>query len=322
MKRIEVATEYLVNSTPSPDGRKIAYSKVVPDTNEILCIYDLHTDEEHEIVNTGKGSVAWIYWSADGSELLYSKFIKRRHRQVYIASIKTGRAELVYSHPKEVAAPLGWTPDGKRILLLRYDSNRVNRIGTLNLRDRSYHDISTQYPDSIYADIWLPRLSPDGKYYISALRNRRAVGIKIFALDGKVSTTLADSLWTITSPVWSPDGKYIIMLNRLEETAELLLLKFDSGKIIGSPKLLKSGLGSRNKILGMTSNGKLFLGQRSSRTQVLTFDIDTTTLKSVSPPYPVGKKIGSMTSRRGLRRLRPSFTVLAGWRLNRNSDLR
>ncbi len=291
MRRIEPSENFQLQSAPSPDGSRITTWRRTSDTSAVFGLYDLNTQEAHDLIHYSKTSIAWIVWAPDGRNIAFSRFIKPMNREVCIIDAATRQVQIIYSRRNELAEPCGWSSDGNNILMIIYDTTRTNRIGFFDLRNMTYRDISTQYKDTVHADTWLPRLSPDGKYYLTAVKRGKIIEIKIFSVDGSSSITLADSLSATMreSPVWTPDGKHIIMMNYRGETSDLSIVPFDSGRILGSPILLKSNLNARTNILGVSTTGKLFLGQSSRLTKVITFDVDTATLVRDSPPREIGQ---------------------------------
>lgn len=291
IRRLDPAVNLGSHPVPSPDGSMVAYRKPGSKDTSILCVYDFVRQEEREIVVYGLKSVSlWAVWSPDGKRIAYSHHgISPYRREMRAVTLTTGAVEVLLSRQGETIIPSDWSRDGRSILTVRRDTTGVNIIGLYSLPDHTNVDVSRQYPDVVHVTDWTPKLSPDGNYYMSTVKLNNLIATAVFAVDGTSRSTLADASLSVSSPVWSADGRTVVFLHPREGTTDLLAVKMENGKRNGSPLLIKSDLDPYVSILGLSANGRLFY-TRSTRWQaVASVDIDTTTCRANSEPTLLGE---------------------------------
>ncbi len=81
MRRIEPSENFQLQSAPSPDGSRITTWRRTSDTSAVFGLYDLNTQEAHDLIHYSKTSIAWIVWAPDGRNIAFSRFIKPMNRE-------------------------------------------------------------------------------------------------------------------------------------------------------------------------------------------------------------------------------------------------
>ena len=71
-----------------------------------------------------------------------------------------------------------------------------------------------------------------------------------------------------SAPFWAPNGKEMLFVSDRYGTNDLWKLKIENGTPIGVSKIVKSDLGSRNRILGFTKENAIFYSTNNSRIDV------------------------------------------------------
>jgi len=238
-------------------------------------------------------------------------------REVRIAGTDGSGERLLWRAGKDWKADgLQWFPDGQRIMVEVWQGKDRNRLVAISATDGAGTTLWEGKNDSD-----LPQLSPDGKSVLRTKRVRyapRADELWLLRLDDRSSVLLFEGQSTIEGPRWTPDGAGIVFLSdrRLPGTTlDLWLLRTSGGKALGSPELIKTGLGEMfggrpmAGVLGaITRDGAYYFhrgSQNGGMRQLLTTKLNPDT----------GKVVGasSFVSRIGGESWSPSFSRDGRW---------
>jgi DNA-binding winged helix-turn-helix (wHTH) protein/Tol biopolymer transport system component len=141
-------------------------------------------------------------WSPDGTKILFFASRGASGNGLYTVSTQGGSPQLLLSPDDPVQSDGGWSPDGHQIV---YQTGEQPSLRILNTDSSKANKI----PGS--EGLYSPRWSPDGRY-IAALALSNAV-IRIFDLQTRHWSTLAEHNGTWGFPTWSHDGKFLYALN-------------------------------------------------------------------------------------------------------------
>jgi Tol biopolymer transport system component len=285
----------------SPDGRYLNY---IDWANISINIKDLHDGTTRVVSKVG----TWIkpnqfpdksIWSPDGKKLAYYWFVGNV-TELHIVNMD-GTSDKIIAKGMDYTAPwpVSWTPDGKYILAITTENikNIINhKMVQVSVIDGSVKVLKDYKNLSCGGSI---DISPDNKYIVYDIQqnvNSQQNDIHILSLDGTMDKKLVGDLGNDSSPFWAPNGKEILFVSDRYGTNDLWKLKIENGTPIGVSKIVKSDLGSRNRILGITKDKAIFYGTNNSRIDVYIADMKMGANKNVKRPL----KISSLKTKRNM----------------------
>ena len=290
----------------SPNGRYLNYI----DWNAIeLAVKDLKTGETWNITDRGtwKEPVQFpdnSIWSPDSKQLAYYWF-NDDTRELRIANIDgTGDRLLRNGQGFETPWPVTWTPDGKYILGLAEGEddpppeNSHGDIVLISVDDGSIRVIKST--DEHHQSDCCGDISPDSKYIIYPTNQgegKRSTALYLLATDGSSEQVILTDPGNERNPLWMPDGDGIVFISNRMGTDDLWALKIDEGVAEDKPELLKSDLGEKAKLLGITKDESLFYMNQYGRSDVFLASVDFSTGEILSEPH----KISSMEEERNIK---------------------
>lgn len=289
----------------SPDGRYLNY--IDWDAIE-LAVREIKTGKTWNITDKGtwKAPVQFpdnSIWSPDSKQLAYYWF-NGDTTELRIANIDgTGDRLLRNGSGYITPWPVAWSPDGKYILALAEledDPQTDHNIGHLvlvSVDDGSIRVIKTLEP---HQPACCGDFSPDSKYIIYPLHQEMGShnnDIYLFATDGSSEQLILEDKADDNNPLWIPDGKGIVFRSDRMGTDDLWTLKIDEGVADDKPELLKSNLGEKAKLLGITRDHSLFYSNQYIRSDVFIASVDFSTGEILSEPH----KISSMENERNVK---------------------
>ncbi len=281
----------------SPNGRYLNY---IDWTAIELAVKDLETGKSWNITSRGTWNDPVQFpdisiWSPDGKQLAYYWF-NGENTEIWIANFDGTEDHLVSS---DVMLPwiIDWSPDGKHLLAINNVSDPEKPLGhydqlvLISVVDgslsilKSFDELHTCHM----------KFSPDGKYIVIDVGHCQQGGngdIYLLALDG------SSEGWLVTDPandreaMWSPDGSGIIFLSDRRGSTDLWSLKVDQGIPVAEPELIKSNLGERSQLLGITQDKSLFYNLNNERTDLFLTELDLFKGEIISRPVRISEKDG------------------------------
>ena len=285
----------------SPNGRYLNY---IDWENISINIKDLYNGTTRVLSKAG----TWIkpnqfpdksIWSPDGKKLAYYWFVGN-DTELHIVNVD-GTSDKIIAKGKNQTTPwpVSWTPDGKHILAITTENvtNKINykmvQVSVVNGSIKVLKDFKNL---SCGGSI---DISPDNKYIIYDIQqneNSQQNDIHILSIDGGIDKKLVSDLGNDSAPFWAPNGKEILFVSDRYGTNDLWKLKIENGTPIGVSKIVKSDLGSRNRILGITKDNAIFYGTNNARNDVYIADMRMGVNKDVKKPF----KISSHDTKRNM----------------------
>jgi len=193
----------------SPEGRKIAYVSTKEEDYfglASLCLYDLQTKKEEQLVAGVQSSLAW---SADGKKIYYSKATRENkhwssYDDIYVYDLGSEKeSRLTYARRAKYPAI---SPLGDRLAYV------TESDGTANLAviavDGTGQRFLTNFKEGeqVYAPAW----SPDGSTLVFGYSDRKAQRLASISAEGTDFKFLTESPEDSRNPTFTPDGKKIV----------------------------------------------------------------------------------------------------------------
>ena len=183
-----------------------------------LTRYDLKSGRFESYL--GGISAEYVSFSKDGQWVAYVSFPEG----ILWRSKMDGRERLQLTYAPSQALMPRWSPDGKTIVFFGVDANKPPRIYEVSVEGGSPRPLMPDNPDP-QAD---PNWSPNGSKIVFAAGPADATSsIRVFDLTTRQVSTLPGSQG-MSSPRWSPDGRYIPALS--VDAKRLLLFDFQTQK--------------------------------------------------------------------------------------------
>jgi len=236
----------------SSDGKYLAYISVrgvlkKGHPGPILCIRNLETDEENEIIPDPEiwGGISDPQWSLDDQSIALACENKDGYSRIFEYDIQTREfTPLVTGSDDELpdteyAYPL-WSRDGKSIYYLQLSpSSQISYIKVRNISTGVDKELFRYSSNDFMDRLFNISLSPDGKWLAAINRGKNRIVRLISTDDGKtrVIHTFESSGGYPYSQVWSKDGKYIIFpypkhLRQEAREWNLMRIPFEGGESI------------------------------------------------------------------------------------------
>ena len=195
----------LMGATPSPDGKKMIYSKTDTHGPGEIRVLDLESKKD-ELLYKGRASDQ-ISFSPDGKKIAFSSIGKYKYfymyNDVYEIDLETKKLGVI-TNGKRASDP-DYSPDGKSIVYV------VNKMGTTQLflynRESKEEKQITQAP--LFTQFSNPRFSPDGKNIVVSAWMNGNRDLYIYDLEGKIVRQLTQDPAIDNEPHYSTDGKSV-----------------------------------------------------------------------------------------------------------------
>ncbi len=266
----------------SPDGRYLTYI----DWDAIyLGVKDLKTGKTWSVTKGGTWKSPSQFpdasiWSPDSKQIAYYWFIGDT-TELRITNLDGSEMRVVYKgKDDDTPWPVAWTSDGKNILALQTiveessPNGITGQVVMVAVDDGSIHVLNTLkgVESACCGDV-----SPDMQYVVYSKRQTKDSennDVYLTATDGSYEG------WVVTDPadeknaLWMPDGSGIIFVSDRMGTKDLWSLQIDAGKPVGEPERLKSNIGAKTKLIGITEKESLFYISSYARTDVFITKLD------------------------------------------------
>jgi Tol biopolymer transport system component len=166
-------------------------------------------------------------------------------------------------------------------------AEEITQLGLISVGEGSVKVLKTQFEiHSKNPKPWGFAFSPDGKYiaYDISQEDKAYEKRDIFLLsaDGSTEIPLIEHPAIDTVIAWAPDGEGLLFNSNRTGTPDVWFIRVAGGKPLGSPLLVKPGVGMIWP-MGITSRGGLFYGVQGGSTDVYEVGIDPQTGKILSP---------------------------------------
>ncbi len=203
-----------------------------------LVVSDYDGFNPHVLLKQKADPIASPNWSPDGNQLAYVSYINNR-QAIFTISLTTGQRKIVANFPGTNSAP-AFSPDGNSMAmsLSGSDTTDASDLYIMNLKT---HQL-LRYTD--FGSNTSPNWSPDGKTLV--FNSDRGGSPQIYSLDlaSKTTTRLSYTGVNNYDPVYTPDGKNLIIMTQQSAGGPIQLaslnLASNSINIITSGQLDKS----------------------------------------------------------------------------------
>ena len=217
------------NPTWSPDGKKIAFTRLMKDNSTRIYVVDSGGENEVELVDLTFAN-DFPAWSPRGDEIALVNRPDRGTPRSRICTVDPDGQNLkvIFEDPDERIGEIAWSDDGAQIIFSR-DGGRIVFLDVVT------HKIHTIHVPSVYLNA--PDWSPNGQdiTFSAKIFGASSVSRGIFIIDRNgnlVRTILMDTPPSRTDGLaWSPDGTKILFgldgglhtLDLNSENTELLI---------------------------------------------------------------------------------------------------
>jgi len=203
----------------SPDGKQIAFRRVLPDGTGRICLADPDGGNVQTLHETTSNSDA-LAWSPDGRRLLFS-MPDGEQQDLFVLDVATRQMTRLTQDPANDFSPT-WCPSTGEIA---FASQRGGRVRVW-LRDTRGNESLLSSADQ---DAGLPGFSPDGRVVAwidgvgrLVLRNRASTTIR----------TVAEPVGILSQPAWSPDGRVVAVGGFDWGSADVYLIRVEDGRAL------------------------------------------------------------------------------------------
>ncbi|MBI4906039.1 MAG: PD40 domain-containing protein [Acidobacteria bacterium] len=262
----------------SRDGRYLA--SILPgmsDEESRIRLHDLKTGEVRNVVtcSASEGRLDSPIISPDGKLIAYGKSPQGQSRhEIHVVGTDGSAPRFLSS-----GAAHAWSPDGKNLLA-------VIRRG--KGPERALLPVSGGEPVVFGSGaLEAGRFSPDGERIAFAKwrgEDWTASDIYMQAVKGGPEVPVVENAGLATSPVFSPDGKHLLLLSDRASSQDLWSVPLVSGKPSGTPVLRKQQL---HTLLGLSDAGDCYYTTSFIDFTLYAAGFDTQTGKLSARPKPI-----------------------------------
>jgi Tol biopolymer transport system component len=203
----------------SPDGRRIAFVRLVDAENFLFELFVLDADgaNERQLTSGSAGPMHSLAWAPDGSRIAFvyepttdDPDVSITQRQIRVVPVETGEPLTVYQH--QMALIGGWSPDGTRLLVYPEGVWDDGGIFAAQADGSSVKQLTEGSGVEVEVAGWTPGggYSPDGSRILFSTGKNGLDRIEVMNADGSQRHFLTDA-GTVSEfqPTWSRDGQRI-----------------------------------------------------------------------------------------------------------------
>ena len=239
----------------SRDGRRVVYTDWA--TGD-LAMKHLDTRETRRFYGAD-WSTEWFetpVFSPDEARVAFVRYPQSNTdtTRIEVDSVGGGRRETVFDFGEITNVFIHqWSPDGEDLLIVGQSADRSRFLATVSLRDKTLRRLLTLDWES-------PRraeYSPDGRFIAYDSTKDGESKIYLISADGASERVLVDSSGVDDSPVWTPDGRFLLFRSDRSAKWDLYALRMQDGRPVGPEVVVKSNLGEATFLRGVTATGQL-----------------------------------------------------------------
>ena len=239
----------------SGDGRRFVYTAWA--TGD-LAMKNLDTGE-NRLFYGNDWSTEWFetpVLSPDEARVAFVRYPQTNDgsTRIEVDSVDGGGRETVFDFGEVTNVFIHqWSPDGEDLLIVGQSADRAGFLATVSLRDKTLRRLLTLDWES-------PRraeYSPDGRFIAYDSTKDGESKIYLISADGASERVLVDSSGVDDSPVWTPDGRFLLFRSDRSAKWDLYALRMQDGRPVGPEVVVKSSLGEATFLRGVTTTGQL-----------------------------------------------------------------
>ena len=243
-------------------------------------------------------------WSPDGEHIAYSwsREISPGKWALELRIINadgSGQRTIYRTEGVRLLWPGTWSADGQHILVKIIGTDDSVRASLIAV-DSGAEQVLISHPSLRPSSF---SLSPGSEYivYDSATNGTRLRDLHVLNTRTGANTALVSHAADEWSAQWTPDGRWVLFMSDRRGTPGLWGQRVDNGTAVGTPRLIKDGLG---KIfpLGITRSGSYFYLTHVSRRDLYTANVDfesqavTSAVSKLDTQFEGNNLIGSWSS--------------------------
>ena len=280
----------------SPDGRYITYIDWVAIE---LAVKDLKTGEAWNVTNRGTWKPPMQYpdmsvWAPDSKQIAYFWF-NGDTTELHIINVDGSEDHIICNGlGNNTPWPVAWSSDGKYILAFNNSGNEtpvdiVDQVILVTVADGSIRVLDSH--KGIQSGC-CGSFSPDNQYIAYTIQQENGSennDILLLALNGTQKGRIVTDPANDINPLWAPDGSGIVFISDRLGTKDIWSLQLNNGMPTGEAEILKTNLGERTYLMGITDDESVYYSNLSAREDVFITRLDFTSGEILSEP----KKISS-----------------------------
>jgi Tol biopolymer transport system component len=239
----------------SPDGSKVLYVDMKDkETRDSLWLEELPAGPEKRLVEgVTAGNILFFVWSPDGRKIAY----KQGRGEIRVIDADGGELRTLWAtaDQRNSVYPMDWSRDGQNILVAT--ENEADRTMQLALLPSSGGEPRTVLTQPLNEWAPYPRFSPDGRFIVGSKTTKGNSDVYIWSVDGGQAIRLVEHPARDESPLWSPDGRWIVFVSDRDKTKDLWAVPMQGSNAAGAPVPIKRNLGKGAWVTDFTQNGTL-----------------------------------------------------------------
>jgi len=279
----------------SPDGRYITYIDWVAIE---LAVKDLKTGEAWNITDKGTWKPPMQYpdmsvWAPDSKHIAYFWF-NGDTTELHIINADGSEDRIICNGlGNNTPWPVDWSSDGKYILAFNNSGKEtspmdiVDQVVLVTVADGSIRVLDSH--KGIQSGC-CGSFSPGNQYITYAHQQESgSENNDIFLLElngtrkGRIVTDPANDI----NPLWTPDGSGIIFISDRLGTKDIWSIQLNNGVPAGEAEIVKTNLGERTYLMGVTNDESVYYSNLSAREDVFITKLDFMSGEILSEPQKI-----------------------------------